>query len=89
MELASREKEKSPTEKIEEIKKNVSATKDNSPLYSIQYDSLAEGLEPIYFWLLDFMQDPRPSGLGMDEVIKSKDEYEAAVGSGFFSELGA
>ena len=89
MELASREKEKSPTEKIEEIKTNASATKDNSPLYSIQYDSLAEGLEPIYFWLLDFMQDPRPSGLGMDEVIKSKDEYEAAVGSGFFSELGA
>ncbi len=88
MELVSEESEKYPAEKIEEIKKNASATKDNSPLYSIQYDSLAEGLEPIYFWLLDFMKDPRPSGLGMDEVIKSKDEYEAAVGSGFFSELG-
>jgi hypothetical protein len=35
------------------------------------------------------MQDPKPSGLGMNEVIKGKDEYEAAVGSGFFSDLGA
>src|SRR3989338_7501721 len=87
-ELASQEKEKSPSEKIEEIKKNASATKNNNPLYVIQYDSLAEGLEPIYFWILDFMQDQKPNGLGMDEVIKSKDEYEAAVGSGFFSDLG-
>ncbi len=90
-ELISKENEKSPTQEIEEIKKEASATKDenNAPLYSIMYDSLAEGLEPIYFWLLDFMQDPRPSGLGMEEVIKGKDEYEAAVGSGFFSDLGA
>ncbi|MEK6835082.1 MAG: hypothetical protein AABX61_02355 [Nanoarchaeota archaeon] len=88
-ELVSKEKEKSPAEKIEEIKKNAGADKNNEPLYSIQYDSLAEGLEPIYFWILDFMQDPKPSGLGMDEVFKSKDEYEAAVGSGFFSDLGA
>jgi hypothetical protein len=80
--------EKSADAKIEEIKKNASSSKDNSPLYSIQYDSLAEGLEPIYFWILDFMQDPKPSGLGMDEVMKSNDEYEAAVGSGFFSDLG-
>ena len=87
-ELASQEKEKSPSEKIEEIKKNASATKNNNPLYVIQYDSLAEGLEPIYFWILDFMQDQKPNGLGMYEVIKSKDEYEAAVGSGFFSDLG-
>lgn len=89
MELISKEKEKSPAEKIDEIKKNASARKDNSPLYTIQYDSLGEGLEPIYFWILDFMKDPKPSGLGMDEVMKSKDEYEAAVGSGFFSDLGA
>ena len=87
MELVSKEKEKSASEKIQEIKTKASAT-GNEPLYSIQYDSLAEGLEPIYFWILDFLQDPRPSGLGMDEVIKSKDEYEAAVGSGFFSDLG-
>ena len=87
----SKQKEKSPVEKIEEIKAKASATKkeNNAPLYSIMYDSLGEGLEPIYFWILDFMQDPRPSGLGMDEVIKSRDEYEAAVGSGFFSDLGA
>ena len=88
-ELFLKEKEKSPTDKINEIKTKASGTKDNSPLYSITYDSLAEGLEPIYFWILDFMQDPRPSGLGMDEVFKSKDEYESAVGSGFFSDLGA
>lgn len=87
-ELISKEKEKLPSEKIEDIKKKFNASKDNEPLYSISYDSLSEGLEPIYFWILDFMQDPRPSGLGMTEVIKSKDEYEAAVGSGFFSDIG-
>lgn len=87
-ELISKEKEKLPSEKIEEIKKRFNTSKDNEPLYSITYDSLSEGLEPIYFWILDFMQDPRPSGLGMNEVIKSKDEYEAAVGSGFFSDIG-
>ena len=84
------EKEKSPTEKIDEIK-NKYASKDSQYemlKYNIVYDSLAEGVEPIYFWLLDFLQDREPSGLGMDEVIKNKDEYEAAVGSGYFSDLG-
>jgi len=80
--------EKKASEKIKEIKEKASVNKGNEPLYSITYDSFGEGLEPIYFWLLDFMQDPKPSGLAMDEVVKSKDEYEAAVGSGFFSDLG-
>ncbi|MEK6835760.1 MAG: hypothetical protein AABX55_01940, partial [Nanoarchaeota archaeon] len=79
------EKEKSASEKIQEFKEK-NSSKIN---YDIVYDSLSEGLEPIYFWILDFMQESYPSGLGMDEVIKSKDEYEAAVGSGFFSDLGA
>lgn len=54
--------------------------------YILSYDSLSEGAEAIYFWLLDFMRDR--SGLGMEDVIKTKDEYEAAVGSGYFGEMG-
>ena len=78
------QEEKSASDKIKEIKeKNVSKVN-----YALVYDSLSEGLEPIYFWLLDFMQESYPSGIGMEEVTKSKDEYEAAVGSGFFSDLG-
>ncbi|MCD4666481.1 hypothetical protein K8R47_01575 [archaeon] len=77
--------EKSPLEEIEKIKKKNSSGRE----YKLTYDSLSEGLEPIYFWILDFMQDSGPAGLGMDEVLKSKDEYEAAVGSGYFGEMGS
>src|SRR3989344_1460133 len=73
------------SEKIDKLKKE-NASKDAN--YKIVYDSIGEGIEPIYFWLLDFMQDKNPGGIGMEEVIKNKDEYEAAVGSGFFSDLG-
>src|SRR3989344_9099409 len=80
------EKEKSASDKIRELKeKNASKAIE----YNLTYDAIGEGLEPIYFWLLDFMQDSEPSGLGLDEVMKNKDEYEAAVGSGIFSDLGA
>ncbi|MCS7134376.1 MAG: hypothetical protein NZ889_00755 [Candidatus Pacearchaeota archaeon] len=47
------------------------------------YDSTAEQLEPVYFWILDFMQE---SGL---EVEKLVDNFSASVGGGYFAELGA
>jgi hypothetical protein len=56
--------------------------------YHIAYDSISEGLEPIYFWVLDFLKDTGPNGLGMGEVIKYKDEYDASVASGYFGEMG-
>src|SRR3989344_9755 len=33
--------------------------------FFLGYDSLSEGMEPIYFWVLDFMQDQKPGGLGL------------------------
>ncbi len=50
--------------------------------YNLTYDSPAETLEPIYYWLLDFMQD-----LGFD-VEKIIDNFTASPGSGYFAELG-
>ncbi len=50
------------------------------------YDSFAEGLEPVYFWILDFMRDTY-WGPGL-EVAKTLDEFEASVGGGFFGDIG-
>ncbi|MBS3161714.1 hypothetical protein J4476_03400 [Candidatus Woesearchaeota archaeon] len=61
--------------------------KDKKPKYHIAYDSLSEGIEPIYFWILDFMRDSGPSGLGMD-VRKVSEDMEASVSSGYFGEIG-
>src|SRR3989344_5044305 len=72
------------SKKIEEIKK----TGSSEIQYKLTYDSMMEGLEPIYFWILDFLNDSPPSGLGFQEVIKYKDEYDATVSSGYFGEMG-
>ena len=55
--------------------------------YTLIYDSLNEGIEPIYFWVLDFMADSKPTGLKLD-VWKGKEEYEASASSGYFGEMG-
>src|SRR3989344_259021 len=72
------------SKKIEEIKK----TGSSEIQYKLTYDSMMEGLEPIYFWILDFLNDSPPSGLGFQEVIKQKDEYDATISSGYFGEMG-
>lgn len=84
MKISIKDKELSPKEQFERLKEKTKSKVE----YNIVYDSLAEGLEPIYFWVLDFMKDTSLNGLGMEEVIKSKDEYEAAVGGGYFGEIG-
>ncbi len=55
--------------------------------YHIVYDTLGHGLEPVYFWTLDFMRDDDPSGLGL-EVDKIAEEFEASVGGAYFGEMG-
>jgi len=55
--------------------------------YHLTYDSFGEGLEPIYFWILDFMRDSYPSGLGL-EVEKAEEAFEATASSSYFGELG-
>jgi len=52
----------------------------------LSYDSFGEGLEPAYFWILDFMGD-KPGGLGF-EVKKTREGFESSVGSAFFGEMG-
>jgi len=50
--------------------------------YKLTYDSPAQQLEPIYYWLLDFVND-----LGF-ETEKLIDSFTASPGSGYFSEIG-
>ncbi len=62
-------------------------TKKPEATYTLIYDSLSEGLEPIYFWILDLMNDSSPSGFGL-EVRKGPEDFEASVTSGYFGEIG-
>lgn len=50
--------------------------------HTITYDSPAEGLEPVYFWILDFI-----SGGLYKNVEKITDNFVSSPGSGHFSEL--
>ncbi|HLC55784.1 MAG TPA: hypothetical protein VJJ23_00950 [Candidatus Nanoarchaeia archaeon] len=75
---------------VQEIKKDALVKLDiNEPgEYNITYDSMSEGLEPIYFWLLDFMRGTAPTGLGL-EVKKLDEAFEASVSSGYYGEMGS
>lgn len=57
----------------------------DSPLqvHKLIYDSPSEGLEPTYFWILDFMQNGP-----FKNVDKIVDNFVSAPGSAHFSELG-
>lgn len=68
---------------VKEIKSN------NVDKYYLGYDSVSEGLEPIYFWILDFMRDNPPSGLKLDDVKKTGELFEASAASSYFGEMGA
>jgi hypothetical protein len=50
--------------------------------HSLIYDSSSETLEPVYFFILDLMND---FGLGTEKLI---DNFSSSVGSGYFSEMG-
>ncbi len=67
---------------IDEIKKQNKGVE-----FLLGYDSVAEGLEPVYFWLLDFLRSRPPAGLNY-EVDKTKEDFEASVGSAFFGDIG-
>ncbi len=51
--------------------------------HKIVYDSTSEQLEPIYFWILDFLNEKITT-----DVEKIEDNFSASVGGGFFSEIG-
>ena len=50
--------------------------------FNLTYDAPTSQLEPIYFWLLDFIQD-----MGI-EVQKITDNFTSSPGSGHFAEIG-
>ncbi len=50
--------------------------------HTLVYDSTSETLEPIYFFILDLMND---FGLAPEKLV---DNFTAAPGSGYFAELG-
>lgn len=53
-----------------------------SEKHLLVYDSFGEGLEPIYFWILDMMQ------LRYKNIEKLVDNFVAAPGSTHFAEMG-
>jgi len=73
--------EPSPEDKTE-----TTLDKINTAGFLMVYDSFSEGLEPVYFWMLDFMRD-NYWGPGL-ETTKTMDEFEASVGGGFFGDIG-
>ncbi|MCX8194372.1 MAG: hypothetical protein N3G19_03380 [Candidatus Pacearchaeota archaeon] len=50
--------------------------------HAITYDSSSEQLEPIYFWILDFMSDLK---LKVEKIV---DNFTASAGGGYFAEIG-
>jgi len=50
--------------------------------HELGYNSTAETLEPVYFWILDFMNNFFPN------IEKLVDNFTASPGGGYFSEMG-
>ena len=71
---------KTASDLIEEASPYHKKKKGPSIDFSLSYNSSSETLEPIYFWILDFMGGP-------DKVEKLVDNFVSSPGSGHFSEL--
>lgn len=67
-----------------QYKNAASASGLNVPIerHTLIYDSFSEGLEPIYFWILDKLNDD------YKKVDKIVDNFISSVGSAHFSEFG-
>ncbi|MFA5993072.1 MAG: hypothetical protein WC796_05180 [Candidatus Pacearchaeota archaeon] len=70
---------------IEKVLKKTQGEGTASPTkeYEITYDSPSETLEPVYFWIVDMMNN-----LFGNKVEKLVDNFSATPGSGYFSEMG-
>jgi len=60
-----------------------SAKPKSATQHKIVYDSMSEQLEPLYFWILDFMND-----IFAGKVEKIVDNFASSTGSGHFGEMG-
>lgn len=73
---------KTTSELIQEVSPYYAEKKKPESEHKIVYDSSSETLEPVYFWILDFMEK-----IGLD-VEKLVDNFMSSPGSGHFAELG-
>jgi hypothetical protein len=73
---------KSISQMIEEISPYYQKKKKPEATHTLVYDSSSETLEPIYFFILDLMND---FGLAPQKLI---DNFSSTPGSGYFAELG-
>ncbi len=56
--------------------------KSPSQQHELSYDSTSESLEPLYFWILDFLEKTG------HRIEKITDNFASSPGSGHFSEIG-
>ncbi len=82
--LKSKIKEHSDPKLREELIKIIKEKSKVEPSYHLIYDSFQEGLEPVYFWLLDFLK----TKIGYKEIEKTGEEFEASASSSFFGDIG-
>jgi len=68
---------------IQEISPYYKKKGESSSEHKLVYDSTTETLEPIYFWILDFM-----NGMFRNDVTKIIDNFASSPGSGHFGEIG-
>jgi len=73
---------KTISEIIEEVVPYYKEKKGPEATHKLVYDSSSETLEPVYFFVLDLMND---FGLKPEKLI---DNFSSSPGSGHFSELG-
>ncbi len=73
---------KSIAQIIEEVSPYYKIKKSPEATHTLIYDSSSETLEPLYFFILDLMND---FGLRPEKLI---DNFSSTPGSGYFAELG-
>lgn len=73
---------KSVAQMIEEVSPYYKKKKSPEAIHTLVYDSSSETLEPVYFFILDLMND---LGLAPEKLI---DNFSSTPGSGHFAELG-
>ncbi len=73
---------KSIHEMIEEISPYYKKKKEPEAEHKLVYESTTEGLEPLYFFILDLMED---FSLKPEKLV---DNFSSSPGSGHFAELG-
>ncbi|MFA5887552.1 MAG: hypothetical protein WC852_02485 [Candidatus Nanoarchaeia archaeon] len=96
-------KEEIEKEKKEKEKEDIEKARNDNPLiqnkplppkfsngkYEVVVESMGSGLEKYYFWVLKFMREPFPSGMGFDNVEKIRDLFDASVTSSFHGHVGS